>query len=422
MCVAESGHQWCAYPDPACPSGYRYSDQSVGDGLSGQCVADDGVPDAGIDAPSLNCPNSAPVQNGQAADLVLGQPDFTSTLGNNPFLSGSSLKTSRGLYADVTRLWVSDQGNGRYLQWNSLPTVNAQAADIVIGQPDLMSQNTGGVTQSQLSGGGHVMRIGAKLLVSDGANNRVLIWNSIPTTSGQPADLVLGQPNFTSKMSGNGASNLENPNGIWTDGSKLIVADSANHRVLIWNSFPTTNAAPADIVLGAGAFDTSPITEPPTASSLRPAGVTVSDGKLYVADLGNHRVLVWNSIPTVNNTPADQVLGQSGFDTNSNNGGAPYPLVNAIGMKGPSDVLIDACGSMYVCDNFNGRVLIYTTVPTTNAAPADAVLGKPDLTSQPSASVPQSATWMHECAGLAIAGTSLYVADGNRVLRFALSR
>jgi formylglycine-generating enzyme len=44
---AASGDRWCAYPDPLCPSGYRYS--NVGDGLSGKCVLDD-LHDAGMDA------------------------------------------------------------------------------------------------------------------------------------------------------------------------------------------------------------------------------------------------------------------------------------------------------------------------------------------------------------------------------------
>lgn len=47
--LSPSGLHWCAYPDSACPAGYRYSDQSVGDGLAGECVdsrSDGGVPDA----------------------------------------------------------------------------------------------------------------------------------------------------------------------------------------------------------------------------------------------------------------------------------------------------------------------------------------------------------------------------------------
>jgi len=52
--TAPSGNQWCTYPDPACPNGYRYSDLDVGDGLSDVCVEQLG--DAGIDAGPLDAP------------------------------------------------------------------------------------------------------------------------------------------------------------------------------------------------------------------------------------------------------------------------------------------------------------------------------------------------------------------------------
>lgn len=35
---AATGNQWCAYPDPECSGGLRYSNQSVGDDLAGACV------------------------------------------------------------------------------------------------------------------------------------------------------------------------------------------------------------------------------------------------------------------------------------------------------------------------------------------------------------------------------------------------
>ena len=55
--TAPTGNQWCSYPDPSCPSGMRYSDRQVGDGVSGQCVAN--AIDAGVDAvpsaPAVSC-------------------------------------------------------------------------------------------------------------------------------------------------------------------------------------------------------------------------------------------------------------------------------------------------------------------------------------------------------------------------------
>ena len=38
-----------------------------------------------------------------------------------------------------------------------------------------------------------------KVYVVDQGNNRVLIWNSLPRDTGQPADVVIGQKDFTSR-------------------------------------------------------------------------------------------------------------------------------------------------------------------------------------------------------------------------------
>jgi len=64
LCLAAtSGNGWCAYPDPGCSSGYRYSHDDVGDGVSGACVTavdagvavDTGVPvETGVPADGLN--------------------------------------------------------------------------------------------------------------------------------------------------------------------------------------------------------------------------------------------------------------------------------------------------------------------------------------------------------------------------------
>ncbi len=95
----------------------------------------------------------------------------------------------------------------------------------------------------------------------------------------------------------------------------MFVADTQNHRVLIWNSIPTSNNQPADVVLGEPNFTTAPPATvsdlPPTASNLfSPVSVTSDGQRLYVTDLGHNRVLIWNSIPTQNGQAADVVVGQ----------------------------------------------------------------------------------------------------------------
>jgi len=52
VCLQGPSEMWCAYPDNDCPAGYRFSDLDVGDGVSGECVTNTDLPDAGVDAPA----------------------------------------------------------------------------------------------------------------------------------------------------------------------------------------------------------------------------------------------------------------------------------------------------------------------------------------------------------------------------------
>ena len=90
------------------------------------------------------------------------------------------------------------------------------------------------------------------------------------------------------------------PRGVWTDGERLVVCDSGNHRVLVWHSMPDRDGAPADVVLGQPGFDV----EGPAAGGRGPerglhlpAGVGMVGGRLVVADGWHHRLVVWDSLP-----------------------------------------------------------------------------------------------------------------------------
>src|SRR5262249_39785137 len=96
---------------------------------------------------------------------------------------------------------------------------------------------------------------GTRLFVADLSDCRILVWNTIPTVDHQPADFALGQPagpdNLTTHaQSFGGAVGLRNPYlGIFVQQNSLFVADSSNNRVLVWSPVPTT-ARPADFALG----------------------------------------------------------------------------------------------------------------------------------------------------------------------------
>ncbi|MDD5490137.1 MAG: hypothetical protein PHP25_05675, partial [Candidatus Moranbacteria bacterium] len=132
------------------------------------------------------------------------------------------------------------------------------AADAVLGQDDFTHGNpnrdTHGTYEKNLYNPGAVFVAGGKMFVADRANSRVLIYNSIPTSNNPTPDVIVGQPDFESNSANQGtavaANTLNQPYGVWSDGTKLIISDTQNSRVLIYNSIPTTNNASANIVIG----------------------------------------------------------------------------------------------------------------------------------------------------------------------------
>jgi len=305
-----------------------------------------------------------PATLGASASFVLGQPNFTSA----DFGGGQSgLDTPTSLSSEGTRLAVADTRNSRILLHSALPTSTGAVPALAVGQADLAS-NTSGCARGSLNSPEDVFLGRGKLVVADTANNRVLVWNTLPTTSGAPADLVLGQRSFTTCIEndadGNGvkdatpsASTLWNPTGVWTDGTRLVVADNFNNRVLVWNQFPTTSGQPADVVLGQPSFTSG--TAATTATGLKTPYYLSSTGlQLFVVDQQNHRVLVWNQFPTTNGAPADTVLGQqnftSAFPYDPSTGGDP----SARSFNQPSGILV-AWPSVVVSDSGNHRVLIF---------------------------------------------------------------
>jgi len=154
---------------------------------------------------------------------------------------------------------MADSYNHRVLIWHRLPTAPGTVPDVVLGQPNLRSNSAAcGSAQMRYPTGVTFSPTG-QLIVVDAANHRVLVWNGLPTTDGQAPDLVLGQQDFThcapNDDDQNGyedatptARTLYNPSSLWTDGTRLVISDMSNHRVLVWNSFPTRHFQPADII------------------------------------------------------------------------------------------------------------------------------------------------------------------------------
>jgi len=364
---------------------------------------------------------------GQGARLIIGQTTFTSqNFGSSNTVFGSAGGLGYAPYAPGSPygwLYVVDSNrlgllpvNNRVLMFptDSLPQPTDELVDnvrcpvctgqatMVLGQPAINNfEPPPNRTQSGMNLPTAVASDGNVVAVADTANNRVLLWLSIPQNIGQNADVVLGQPDFvtlTEPIVVN-ASSLRAPQGVWLQGGKLFVADTQNNRILIWNSIPTKNNQPADLVLGQPNFTTVAQIDqtkiPPGASAttmLSPTGVSADATHLYVADLGYSRVLIWNSIPTQNTQPADVEIGQMDMVTSildddtdlcasngtDSNGNPTYPSICAATMSFPRSVVSDGNGRLFVADTGNDRVLVYNTIPTTNGVRADVILGEPD--------------------------------------------
>ena len=177
-----------------------------------------------------------------------------------------------------------------------------ESADILLSGYGF--NNSGGATKLN-----HPVSISAnagKLAVTDRFNNRVLIWNSIPS-SNTPPDIVLGQPNFNTHNSGTGLSNMDFPGQVSiTPDGKVLVADSDNNRVLVWTTFPTASGQAADYAI--------PTTDYVNFGDSWPWGVWSDGTKVIVSATVAKSVLFWNSFPGPNDAP-DVVLTSSQVGT-----------------------------------------------------------------------------------------------------------
>ncbi len=355
--------------------------------------------------------------------LVIGQADFTGFTPNGAAPEADTLFAPRDLTAAGEQWVLNDHNNNRVLIFDG--EIAGEPA-VVLGQKDLTSsmanQSLGHATAATLNGPIQSSWDGENLAVADWRNHRILLWNGLPTENAAPADVVVGQADFFSNLRNRGqdapsADTLYQPFGVAVGGGKLIIADR-NHRLLIYNDVPTTNGAVPDVLIGQltyEGFEGNAGLPTPEAWTVFVANRVFTDGtRLVVADRANNRVLLWDEIPTEDNTPADVVVGQPTFETK-------VCANTQTGMCGPKGASIIA-DRLYVVDGAYRRLLVYNTVPTVSGAPADGVLGQPDFVSGAAnrgeaSPVANGFDFPNDVAGDA---AGIYVTDTNnhRVLRF----
>ena len=310
-----------------------------------------------------------------SANRVLGQ-DYMNTFSIN-LIEGKEFaftaQSSQGLLADAglaidstgdtPHLYVADPYNNRVLGFKDARKLTpGSPADIVIGQPDMHtalcnypSGNLNQPGQSNLCGPiGLLVDSGGNLYVADSGNGRVLRFPTPfaqQSSSLQPADRVVGQAGFYSKVTDPSPATMAAPYGLALSGvNGLLVSDVQLNRVLY---FPMANGdltspqgEAATVVFGQTGFNVvgKPTVIDDTVMTAPRHVAADSSGRLYVADTGNNRVMIFGDP----------------HDVNTASKGAHALLTITTGLSAPRGIFVSSLtGEIWVADTGNGRSLRY---------------------------------------------------------------
>ena len=188
-----------------------------------------------------------------SADGVIGQADFVSSTHGGGM---NQLYWPCDITIDASgNMWVVDNSNDRVLKFNDVNSkeVSNASADLVLGVT-----GSAATTSNEFYLPKGIAVYGTTVWVGDSYGQRVLRFDN-PTSSGVAASGVLGQSNFTSTNYGTTSSTFSYPGYMAVDNSgRLYVNDETNRRILIFNNAASiANGAAADVVLGQPDFTTN---------------------------------------------------------------------------------------------------------------------------------------------------------------------
>jgi len=299
------------------------------------------------------------------ADYVLGQEDFVSkaqVLGQDSFLEPSAIAVDE----TNKRIFVSDADGHRVMIFDySSGFTDGMDASYVLGQDDFVS-NTTALTQDGVDAPFALSydSEGERLFVADSYGERITVFElSGGITNGMNASYVLGKEDFVTGGSTFGDDGVSGVRAMVYDEStdRLFASDEYLNRVLVWNlSGGITNGMSASFVLGQPDFDTVDPRGTTVASTNYVFGLDIDavNNRLFVSNLSESRVLVFDVATIINGENAVHVLGQSDFVSNLQYAGGVGPddssFFYSSGLLYSSD-----SETLYVSDMMSNRVLIF---------------------------------------------------------------
>ena len=280
------------------------------------------------------------VRPGDRADIVIGQTDLNRTLVNSPTnnrdqLTESGVFRPSGVVVDQNGdLFVADSGNARVLRFPS-PFAQTIApgerlrANLVLGQPNFNQKITDPSSRNMAYPFGLALTVDGHLLVSDAAHSRVLFFRRPANgqfTNGQAAERVIGQPDFFTVGAGSGERRMNSPRHIATDtDDRLYVTDMGNNRVLVYDRITVVDNDPSP--------------------AFRLGGVNGPQG-IFVSALTGE---IW-----VGNTRGNQATRFPRYERLAISQTADYNIPSSV----PLAITQDAFGNLYIAEGVN-RVAIH---------------------------------------------------------------
>ena len=277
-------------------------------------------------------------------------------LGDGGFAPLARLNEPNGIFKDGTDLYIADTRHHRIrkidLSTNIITTVAGTGSSGDTG-------DGGPATDAELNEPRGIFKDGTDLYIADTKNHRIrkidLSTNIITTIAGggdqDPGD---GGPATDAK--------LNEPSGIFKEGSDLYIADTSKNRIRMVDS-----SGDISTVAGTGASGDTGDGGPATDAKLdEPRGIFKEGSDLYIADTKNNKIRMVDSsgdISTVVGTGASGDTGDGG------------PATSAL-LKEPRDIFVDHNKNIFIVDWGNKRVrvvnaidnIIYTIAGTGNSS------------------------------------------------------
>ena len=227
-----------------------------------------------------------------------------------------------GLGPPGARIMVFDL-DPEYL--DTLEPTDLPEAIAVLGQPNFDTWDPGiGPDRIGSRGTALVAEDRQLLFFTDGANNRVLVWDIDPEQleTGMEAIAVIGQPDFVSREDRVGRDGLSSPNSLAYDPRREALFVMDGNRVLAFDvseqSLDQVTGFEAFAVIGQDDFDSNEPNEDSRKISNGPISLDYEYDRLLVGSFTRNRVMMFDVSPAAlegaSNPDAIAVLGQPDFE------------------------------------------------------------------------------------------------------------